>query len=249
MRTNDTSSGRQRAARATTKVRRSSLLPAPVVPTTRAWGPSRSRSSSTSPSAATPMGARGRPPLATQPATTPSGSSASAPMSSSKRSAVGRRRALPCSGSSRRASARATSAAVDAPAPTSWGVPTVYRPSTRRDRHPPSPRARSLRCTPPGRSLTRSARTMAAPRSATSRRAAVVRLANTLGSSVINTACAGPPVSASRSPSCSPITSPQPTVTACGSLDPPPAVEAVGNHGNPDAQVGRAVMDRQLDHE
>ena len=53
-------SGGTRAAIETTSARRSSLLPDPVVPATSACGPSRTRSMSTTPSAASPSGPPGR---------------------------------------------------------------------------------------------------------------------------------------------------------------------------------------------
>ena len=59
-----------------TSDRSSSLLPAPVVPATSAWGPSRTRSTSIGPSAATASRVRsgGSPPAACQPRRTSSGS-------------------------------------------------------------------------------------------------------------------------------------------------------------------------------
>ena len=121
-------SGSTPAARPATIVRSSSDLPAPVVPPTRPWGPSATKSIENTPSSATPDrrdAGRGSGPAAFHRASTASGVHSSRSSSGSRRIVAGSPApTMSSSGSSKRASARAQSRA------TSSAMPAGAKPRT-----------------------------------------------------------------------------------------------------------------------
>ncbi len=148
-------SGLDRAASETTSVRSSSLLPDPVVPAMSAWGPSRARSISTTPSAVTPIAAAGagsRPADRQPPATAMASSIGPLPWRSRSElsvTAVARASsaAAGSSGSCSAASRRATRLAVAAVTPATCTLPGCAgdEVSGRHRARPMDPISRALR--------------------------------------------------------------------------------------------------------